>query len=356
MKKNIISARLFLLLVACLVVIATGCAQQTSSDKPEKIVLDYAYYSPTSLVLKEFGWAEEAFAEEGIEVEFVLSQGSNKALELLNSDSVDFGSTAGAAALISKANTNAPIEAVYIYSKPEWTALVTNADSGIQSVEDLSGKRVAATLGTDPFIFLLRALNEVGLSQEDIELVPLQHGDGAMALTSEQVDAWAGLDPHMARVELEADAALFYRNPDFNTYGFLNVRSAFAEAYPAYVDKVIALYERARKWTIDNPDEAAEILAQEASLDLEVATHQLQTRNDFSQPIPGDVHREALVAAAEVLQLDETIRADADIDQSIENLIQPAYAERVIEGEDHEDDEASQETAETTDTAADEEH
>lgn len=58
-------------------------------------------------------------------MEFVLSQGSNKALEFLNSSSVDFGSTAGAAALLAKGK-GSPIESVYVYSKPEWTALVTN--------------------------------------------------------------------------------------------------------------------------------------------------------------------------------------------------------------------------------------
>src|SRR5690606_5900218 len=102
----------------------------------------------------------EALRPDGIRVEWLLSLGSNKALELLNSESVDFGSTAGAAALLGKANGN-PIQAVYIYSKPEWTALVTRKDSPIQRVEDLKGKKVAATRGTDPHIFLLRALDRV---------------------------------------------------------------------------------------------------------------------------------------------------------------------------------------------------
>src|SRR5699024_11016837 len=114
----------------------TGCSQAESEGKPEKVRLDYAYYSPTSLVLKEFGWLEEAFETEGIEVEWVLSQGSNNSLEFLNSNSVDFGSSAGAAALISKAN-GAPIQNVYIFSKSEWTALVTNSGSNITSVQDL---------------------------------------------------------------------------------------------------------------------------------------------------------------------------------------------------------------------------
>ncbi|MCC3356392.1 aliphatic sulfonate ABC transporter substrate-binding protein [Bacillus sp. REN16] len=312
-----------------------GCSNSTSkasqgNEKPEKIVLDYAFYSPTSLVLKEFGWAEEAFKEEGIKVEFVLSQGSNKALEFLNSGSADFTSSAGAAALMAKAN-GAPIESVYIYSKPEWTALVANKDSKIQSVSDLKGKKVAATIGTDPYIFLLRALDEEGLSPSDVEIVNLQHGDGAAALSSGQVDAWSGLDPHMARVELETDAKLFYRNADFNTYGVLNVRPEFAEKYPQYVEIVIEVYEKARKWTLENPEEAADILAKFANIDIEVANKQLNERNDFSNPVPGDAQIEALTEAGKVLQAQEIIKKDIEIDKLVQELINPTFAEKVIE-------------------------
>ena len=85
------------------------------------------------------------------------SLGSNKALEFLNAGSIDFGSTAGAAALVAKINGN-PIKSIYVYSRPEWTALVTRKDTGITKVADLKGKRVAVTRGTDPHIFLVRAL------------------------------------------------------------------------------------------------------------------------------------------------------------------------------------------------------
>src|SRR5699024_3525049 len=152
--KKILSIKSLTFIIFGLLLIIAGCSSGTASEgQPEKIRLDYAYYSPTSLVLKKFGWLEEEFEEEGIEIEWALSQGSNKALEFLNSDSVDFGSSAGAAALMSKAN-GAPIKNVYISSKPEWTALVANPDSGITTIEDLKGKKVAATLGTDPYIFL----------------------------------------------------------------------------------------------------------------------------------------------------------------------------------------------------------
>ena len=38
----------------------------------------------------------------------------------------------------------------------------------IATVADLKGKRVAVTRGTDPHIFLVRALLDAGLSEKDI--------------------------------------------------------------------------------------------------------------------------------------------------------------------------------------------
>jgi sulfonate transport system substrate-binding protein len=80
--------------------------------------LDYAYYSPTSLVLRRFGWLEEEFRKDGTSVKWVLSAGSNRALEYLNANSMDIGSSAGLAAVLARAN-GAPIRAPYVFSRPE---------------------------------------------------------------------------------------------------------------------------------------------------------------------------------------------------------------------------------------------
>ena len=59
------------------------------------------------------------------------------------------------------------------------------------------------TRGTDPHIFLVRALLDAGLTEKDITPVLLQHADGKTALIRGDVDAWAGLDPMMAQAEVE---------------------------------------------------------------------------------------------------------------------------------------------------------
>ena len=126
-----------------------GSTLLAQAAPPKEVRLDYAYYAPTSLVLKEQGLLEKRLGEQGIAVRWVFSQGSNRSLEYLNSGSTDFASTAGLAALLSRAN-GAPIETLYLASRPEWTALVVPKDSPLKSLADLKGKKIAATKGTDP--------------------------------------------------------------------------------------------------------------------------------------------------------------------------------------------------------------
>jgi sulfonate transport system substrate-binding protein len=166
----------------------------SSGAKPTEIRLDYATYNLSSLVLQKNGWLEKEFAADGITIKWVFSAGSNKANEFISSNSADFASTAGAAALLARTN-GVPLKTVYVYSKPEWTALVVPKDSAITKVEDLKGKKIAVTRGTDPFFFLLRSLEQAGLSQSDVEIVNLQHPDGRLALQRGNVDAWSTSTP-----------------------------------------------------------------------------------------------------------------------------------------------------------------
>jgi sulfonate transport system substrate-binding protein len=291
--------------------------------------LDYAYYSPTSLVLRRFGWLEDEFKADGTAVKWVHSAGSNRALEYLNANSIDIGSSAGLAALLAKANGN-PIRAPYIFSRPEWTALVVRKDSPIRTLADLKGKKVAATKGTDPYLFLLRALKTAGLKRSDIEHVGLQHADGRAALEQGRVDAWAGLDPHMAASELEGGSRLIYRNVAFNTYGFLNVREDFLAARPQETARVIKAYERARKWVGANQTEAARILAEEAKVSLPVALLQIKLRSDFSNPQPSAEHVKALQLAAPILRDEALVKAGTDLDKVIAELVDTRFAQTAI--------------------------
>jgi sulfonate transport system substrate-binding protein len=292
-----------------------------------EINIDWATYNPVSLVLKDRKLLETEFAKDGIKIRWVQSAGSNKALEFLNASSLDFGSSAGAAALIGKVNGN-PIKSIYVFSRPEWTALVTQAHSPIKTVADLKGQRIAVTRGTDPHIFLVRALAEAGLSEKDVKLVLLQHADGRTALERGDVAAWAGLDPMMAAAEVESDARLFYRKPEANTWGVLNVREAFAAANPDIVRRVLATYETARKWSVGHPGELNAALVAAAKLPEPVIARQLE-RTDISSGQIGEKQASTIIAAGKALQTAGVLDATLDIATVTNGMIDSSYGRAI---------------------------
>ena len=291
--------------------------------QPKEIRIDWATYNPVSLILRDKGILEKALEPQGIKVRWVQSAGSNKALEFLSAGSLDFGSTAGAAALIGKINGN-PIKTIYVYSRPEWTALVTGAKSDITKVSNLKGKRVAVTRGTDPHIFLVRALAEAKLTEKDVRLVLLQHADGRLALERGDVDAWAGLDPLMAAAEVESGAKLFHRKAEDNTWGVLNVREAFAKENPELVRKVIAAYEEARAYSIANPAELKKALVDATKLSDAVIERQLE-RTELTHSKIGDPQAQTILAAGLALKEAGVLPANTDVQTAVNDLLDRSF-------------------------------
>lgn len=325
-------ARPLVALAAAAALAMTGCASgegSASSGGADTLRLDYAYWNPLSLVIRDQQCLETALADDGVSVEWVFSAGSNKANEHLNSEVIDIGSTAGVASFVARAN-GAAIHTIGVFSQPEWSAIVIPEGSTIASVADLAGSRIAATKGTDPYFFLLQALDEAGLSESDVEIINLQHADGHGALIRGDVDAWAGLDPIMAAAEVNDGVQLLYRNIDFNSYGVLNVRERFLEESPALVTQTLECYEEARDWIRANPDEAAALLAEEASLDVDVAARVLVERTNVDLSlVPGSTQRDVLEVILPVLVDEGQVRSEDEARTALDSLYDTALAEEV---------------------------
>jgi len=294
--------------------------------KPSEIRIDYTAIEPVGLAIKQNGWLEEEFKADGIAVKWVRSMGSNNSIEYLNSGSTDFGNSSVFPAFIARTN-GVPLQTIYI-SFNSYSAIAVPPDSPLTSLEQLKGKKVAATLGTGPYIFLLWALEKAGLSKDDISFANLQHQDGKQSLMQGHLDAWSGLDPYHAQALLEG-AKVLYESKDFGNYGVLNVRQDFADKYPDIVKRVLKVYEKARQWALENPDEIAQILANEGNLDPQVAAL-AQTRRSYGNPVPDDNVRQSLQDIAPFLAKEGLIKAGIDTDKVIDELFRPEFIKEVL--------------------------
>jgi sulfonate transport system substrate-binding protein len=303
-------------------------ADASAAPLPSEVSVDYSYYNPLSLVIKKFNWLEKEFETDRVPIRWVFTPGSNLALKYLKDDSVNISSSASLSSVLSKAY-GYRIKSVYVFARPEWAALLVNRDSPINSVNDLKGKRIAVTPGTDPYFFLLRALREAGMHKEDVEIVPLQHTDGRTALERKKVDAWSGLHPYAGMSQLENGSREIYRNVFFNSYGVLNVSEDFAKKYPEAVLRVLFVYEKARKWALRHPDDLDAIYAEEVKVPLAVSRLVL-SRYDFFNPVIDRNDMSMLRAASRVLKNERLISSDTDLDKVIPDLVDRDFILNVI--------------------------
>lgn len=308
----------------------TGCLAGENAASTEEgstateLNIDFATYNPLSLVIKDQGWLEADLEDEGVTVNWIQSAGSNKANEALRAGAVDVGSTAGSAALLARSN-GSPIKTIDIYSQPEWSAMVTVDGTGIENLEDLRGKSIAATKGTDPYFFLIQSLESAGIDPSEVTVQNLQHADGWAALNNGSVDAWAGLDPIMASAEQDG-ANLFFRNIDFNTYGFLNANEEFLEESPELAQTVVNAYEKARQWAKENPEETAQILADVAGIDVELANAVIIERTNLDvDPAPGEAQRAVLEKVGPIFVETGDVSSQEQIDEALDTLFDDSF-------------------------------
>jgi sulfonate transport system substrate-binding protein len=329
--------------IAALVTVAalalTGCVKGEGSAldaKPEPVAtlpgswssdvlnIDFATYNPLSLIIKDQGWLESTFGDK-VTVNWVQSAGSAAANQALLAGSIDVGSTAGSAALLARSN-GSPIQAIDIYSQPNWAAILVGKNSTIKSIKDLKGKNIGANAGTDPYFFLLQALKEAGIGRDEVTITQLQHADGKTALEAGTIDAWAGLDPLLSASVVNAGSKIIYDNPDFNSYGFLDATEPFLTKSPDIAQVVVSAYEKARAWAAANPDEAAQILADVAGIDIAIAKSVLLDRTNLAvDPKPGKKQLAVLKIIGPIFVSSGAVASQDQIDDALKTLLNTDY-------------------------------
>jgi sulfonate transport system substrate-binding protein len=122
--------------------------------------------------------------------------------EALNAGAIDAG-IIGDAPLLFVLASGAPVKAIAVdTSDPYGTALLVRPDASLHGAADLKGKRIATGRGSIGHHLALKALDQAGLSEQDVEFRFLGPVDAKIALANGSVDAWATWEPYTALAEL----------------------------------------------------------------------------------------------------------------------------------------------------------
>ncbi len=202
--------------------------------------------------------------EQGLDMEFIQFTTGLELFQAMIGGSLDMLATG---AVISNFPARGRGQA-FLINNIEWgtAQLWVHPDMGVNSIQDLKGRKISTTIGTTAHVFLHRALKSAGLDpQNDVTLVNQRMSDAVTTFISGAVPAVALWVPfniavreQVPEAKMLVDASKFY--PESAIIGGWAARNDFYRDNPQVIDKVIKGWVPANDFLVSKPEQALQIL------------------------------------------------------------------------------------------------
>ncbi|MFI6350087.1 ABC transporter substrate-binding protein [Streptomyces sp. NPDC050560] len=254
-----------------------GCGSSQSKGGSSSTGARFAYASTSPLASVLAAQQLKTWDDAGVSVKVDQVNDVGLATDLTNGRKAQFGHSAPTTAFAAMSQ-GVPLKilASLGFGQGEHQAgyLTAPASSGIRSLKDLGGKKVAVTgIGTSYDFYLRAALKGVGLSTKDVQIVPVPYPQMKGALDQGQVDAALLLAVDYAGLKAEKKVNV------------VDTTAGLADAPIEITGCVVARTD----WLKDNEKSAvgflAGLLKAESWIEKDVASHQGAKTVKLLQPV-----------------------------------------------------------------------
>ena len=270
---------LSLLSVFCLSLVLTiSCSQSPESDTAE--TPDTGTTDAAPIVIGYSNWAgwwpwaiaesEDLFAKNGANVELRWFDGYLASMEALAAGQLD-GNCQTLNDTISFADSAVNGEvAVLVNDNAAGNDKIIVAEE-INTIQDLQSKKVAVEAGVVDDFLLTLALEEAGMSRDDVEIVDLETGAAAAAFASGQTDAVGAFPPFWLTALKREGSKELITSKDFPGAipDLLVVSQKLIDEQPEQVQALVNTWFDILDFMEQNPERADEIMAQRADVTVE---------------------------------------------------------------------------------------
>jgi taurine transport system substrate-binding protein len=280
---------LFLLKILSIILIFTlaACSKQktaSSSEKnsslPQEVRIGYQVSPSGELLAKALGLLEKKYPE--IKVKWIQFDSGRDVNNAMASGSIDFGNVGTPPASIGIAK-GLPYQVYYVHDIiGESEALVVKDRSGIQSLKDLKGKKIATTFSSTSHYSLLGALKSEGIDpeKEKITILDMLPPDIFAAWERNDIDGAYIWQPTQAKL-VNAGGKVIISSKDLADKGVVTadlgiVQKDFAKKYPNFLKEYIAVLNEAVHYYRDKPKESSQLLSKELGLSSEDSLKTMQ--------------------------------------------------------------------------------
>ena len=148
-------------------------------------------------------------------------------------------------------------------------AIVAHSDRGIKQIQDLRGKSIGVTMGTNLPYFLDAMLQTHGVPSDKLKLTDLRTDALLSAFKEGRIDAAVVFQPFLARLESEmGDRIKVFYGEDVYAFRFMLVgKPLYIDSHPQEVRRVLRALIAANQAMLANPVEARRAVGNAAKID-----------------------------------------------------------------------------------------
>ncbi|MEE9402493.1 MAG: ABC transporter substrate-binding protein [Desulfobacteria bacterium] len=149
------------------------------------------------------------------------------------------------------------------------------AKTGIDSVADLRGKTVGVETGTVGHFSLLKAMDTVGLKEEDITIVSIPAWEIKQAFVAEKIDAGVTWEPYLSSTAKEGGGQVIITSRDYpkTIVTTMVVSDDLIAKRRDDVQKIVSAYFEAVRFIKEHPQEAYATMAKAEEISAEEFAH-----------------------------------------------------------------------------------
>lgn len=260
-----------------------------AAQQPKTVRVTYvtAPFNVPSIVMRQKGFLDEAFAKFGIKIENPVITSGAQQTQAIAAGEIDIASVlGGTSAILARAN-GVDLKVVAAYARsPKAYFLMTRAD-GPTKIADLKGKKIAGPKGTVLNQLLVAALASQKLTLNDVEYINMDLPAARAALLAGQVDVATLAGADVTVVEKAGGKPLTSGEGLIKPTTVIGARAAFAEQHPELLAAYFEAHKKALDFMAKNPEEALEIAAKEQKVSIEDARAQIKLY-DFTPAMTDD--------------------------------------------------------------------
>ncbi|MDH5600798.1 MAG: ABC transporter substrate-binding protein [Gammaproteobacteria bacterium] len=257
--------------------IFTSTANVAGENKRVRIAMAISPLSSPFIIAFEKGY----FKEVGLEVDIKQVKGGHLAFNTLAAGEADIATSSEAVVMFNSFKRNDfSLFCTFVNSDND-VKILAHRDSGIRSIHDLRGKKVATIKGTSAHFFLNHTLLMKGIAESELKISGFKPQQATHVLQNKQFDAVTTWEPfaHLAKKELGEDVIIVeHERVYIETFNAITKRE-YASKNKGTLIKITQALVKANKFINSKPAETQLIVAKKLNKKLDVIK---STWDDFS--------------------------------------------------------------------------